>query len=518
MTDLKHKDPVATHGSRSDGGKSGTEYQSVSVTRRQTRLTGNRGKQGNQSTPKHTVKTHEKGHNINDDTEVLSPRKRKKTDLKVKISRVQSLSTEKKCRDSKTCTSKPVTHECKKCDAKFKTKIAMNLHKYKIHKEAADTMCINCGRQFELKHDVEIHRNFMCKKLKRRFECNACLLRFTTSKEKSKHFCTKDPEKPFYCPQENCTFKAKKFTALSEHVSRHLGIKQFLCVTCGNAFAAKKDLDRHMDVHKPSKDCVCQYCGCSYKCPHALRAHLRKHKNKGRYKCEHCSFTSALYDGYKQHQLTHKARAYKCGICGKCLRSERSLNQHIKGIHTLEQIFACKYCDFTTKVGQSYASHTKKHRNKRDKSESEKESSDTEQPLTDLSSTSSLLSPTTYFSISNVQQSVTQTPQLPRSQGNILPSGSPNQPMLGDPSLHYDGEVNISGQDADTLMANIVSSAEGQDISMITPDAAGTSLNLYSTEAVSNCPSSMALPSLILSESVATASTEESVTVIDRKL
>ncbi|KAH3891482.1 zinc finger protein 624-like isoform X2 [Dreissena polymorpha] len=391
-------------------------------------------------------------------------------------------------------TAKSYSYTCYKCKRNMRTRSLLNLHMASEHNEISEVgiMCTQCGRKVDYDHELELHRIFLCRKSTRKYKCDSCTLCFCSQADLSKHPCTKNSCKPYFCTMSDCVFAGKCLKDLTEHVTRHLGIKPFLCNVCGRAFAAKKDLDRHAEIHSELKNHTCLVCGKLYKSSNTLKRHMMIHKFKDRYQCAQCSYMTALRACFNAHMLKHKKRTHLCDICKKTLRSESSLKNHIRNRHTFNRIFTCRHCEFTSDDGLRYSSHMRKHRNLK---VSEK-TGDASQAVM-LASCSSQLPHTT----SNMDHT---THEFFNVAVPTMTSAYSNVSIALTATVLSDEEVNISGQHADTIMADYVTDSETTEISVITSDGNGSGLIMYNVEIPSGSdsvatgsPTKLSMPTLI---------------------
>lgn len=378
-------------------------------------------------------------------------------------------------------------YDCFKCGKKFRNRAPLNLHIASEHNEdgGLGLLCNDCGKQVDYDHELDLHKKFFCKKVKKSFKCTSCKLSFISEVNKDEHPCTKDPIKPYYCIVQDCQTNSRNVKDLTEHVTRHLGIKPFLCNICGRAFSAKKDMDRHADIHKDSKDYICQVCGQSFKSYHTMRRHVFVHKFKDRFKCDQCPYTTAMRNSFNQHLIKHRQRTHKCQICEKNLRSAKSLAKHVQNRHTFNRIFTCRYCDFTTDVGLSYSSHMRNHRGLKDIHTISRNTKSQDMPL-DLSEQGQTCCQFNSLSTNRDSQEMMAT-KLHSNLTLTMTSASMRDmstaSMLADaviPVLDHE-DMNISGQNADAIMANIVESSETHEIAVIPPETS-TNLVLYTVD------------------------------------
>lgn len=356
------------------------------------------------------------------------------------------------------------TYLCSRCGKDMRNRSQLNLHLKNVHNEGNEDigiLCEQCGKRVDFDHELELHRKFLCKKVLRNSPCRVCKLSFRSRHELVNHPCTRSATKPFFCSEADCNWSGKGFKDLTEHVTRHMGIKPFLCTTCGRAFAAKKDMDSHADVHRDSKDFQCQECHLSYRSERSLKRHMIMHKFKDRFKCRECSYSSALRSSFNNHMLKHKKRAYICHMCKKSLRSEKSLKQHVQNRHTFNRIFTCRYCDFNTDDGPRFSSHMRKHKHLKNQSQAETEQSlDVTSNILSVTSSSPVCVATATIDISTTSLSVP------------LPSSS--MMTLAAAAISYE-DVD---QNADTLMASYVAATDTTEITVMTSEVSSGGLML----------------------------------------
>ena len=77
-----------------------------------------------------------------------------------------------------------------------------------------------------------------------------------------------------------CEFCGKKFAdggALKRHLKSHMGIKDYACTECGNAYSEKRARDNHYNiVHLGVKNFPCEQCGKMFGRSSALHVHMTK--------------------------------------------------------------------------------------------------------------------------------------------------------------------------------------------------------------------------------------------------
>lgn len=218
------------------------------------------------------------------------------------------------------------TLQCEICEKEtFENFLAMHRHYRKFHPDVqASITC--CGRKLTSRHNAVEHitDHHVIKFQK----CSECEQLFKTMKALYQHMCT-------------------------EHL-------KYQCWVCQRGFLQQKTMQNHLKL--------CELTGNKFECIICkkdtfpsfvkLREHLLFHKQVESEKkagavffCDICSFSTSSRSGFSQHQKKHKIAkyfeekgGYKCEICGKTLRSERTLEIHHEVVHTEPVLQECKLC------------------------------------------------------------------------------------------------------------------------------------------------------------------------------
>jgi len=104
-----------------------------------------------------------------------------------------------------------------------------------------------------------------------------------------------------------CSIQVSKYYIKQHKLSMHAddSLKKYKCKICGRAHITEKLLKRHIkDTHQKEKKAktACEFCG-------------------------------ALVIDYKSHLSLRHSDKFKCPICGRNQRSEKSLAVHIASVH-----------------------------------------------------------------------------------------------------------------------------------------------------------------------------------------
>ena len=175
---------------------------------------------------------------------------------------------------------------CPKCDKRFEARHGMMYHYRRMHtKEGRQRhlevvnrprLCLECGKDFKTLSSYNYHMRYKHKPVERKYACDQCEYRTTTT------------------------------TLLSKHKLHNHTEKSFICDQCSKAFALNSQLDQHIKV---------VHQGIMIHCPE-------------------CDFKSTTKQGLKKHyDMIHLKKKFPCSICSKEYSTQFNLNTHTKRDH-----------------------------------------------------------------------------------------------------------------------------------------------------------------------------------------
>ncbi|KAF5282631.1 hypothetical protein FQR65_LT14227 [Abscondita terminalis] len=163
----------------------------------------------------------------------------------------------------------------------------------------------------------------------------------------------------YYC--EQCDYAAGDKRKLTDHIFTH----QYKCNLCRYTTNHVGNLKTHMYKHSGEKPLSCDKCDYRcYKKSHLIR-HNRTHTLEKPFRCNFCDYSSSQSNNLKRHVYKHYGeKPLSCGTCDYNCYSKRELSRHNTGMHSLEKLFKCDFCDYYSSRSSNLKSHMHKHSGK----------------------------------------------------------------------------------------------------------------------------------------------------------
>lgn len=169
-------------------------------------------------------------------------------------------------------------HNCDLCGKNLSSKSALKSHMMGVHSIQRPFICPVCGKSFKTPNRLHLHKLIHSKEKK--FVCSYCGYSTNKGGDLTVHIRTHTEERPYKCKYVNCGRGFKTASHLSEHIRRHLQIKNFRCNICAMTFGHHSTLKIHLMQHTGEKPFKCMLCNVNFRRKHHLKNHLRQHEAK----------------------------------------------------------------------------------------------------------------------------------------------------------------------------------------------------------------------------------------------
>lgn len=195
--------------------------------------------------------------------------------------------------------------KCDICHYVAKTKKNLSNHKDKKHGEKK-IVCVVCNMRFT--YNCELRRHMFVHSENKRFTCEHCDMQFRSRSGLLEHKISKHnfPAK-YVCDINDCKRPFISKERFQDHVNRHLGLKQYMCLCCKKEFPTKRNLDSHNLRCNPKKNkekkFQCTICQMKFIAKTDLKQHKQKHL-PGNISCKHCGKTFTWKNNYFRHVKT----------------------------------------------------------------------------------------------------------------------------------------------------------------------------------------------------------------------
>ncbi|KAI9590454.1 hypothetical protein GQX74_008621 [Glossina fuscipes] len=231
-------------------------------------------------------------------------------------------------------------YPCPACERKFMNIRSLAEHMSNKHPEIEKHQCNQCEKSFVLHaHLVEhLNRHMGNKNL----VCLVCEKEFSYGNTLKEHMRTHSGESPYLCPQCGKTFRSA--SNLRQHMERHGNEKRYQCPECPSRFACQSDRIKHMSIHTNHKPHVCDLCGSRFTRSYSLSKHKQLHTGERPHKCDQCNMAFAIVYHLRRHMRTHTGeKPYKCKYCERAYAESGDLTKHLR-THVGENTYMCTQC------------------------------------------------------------------------------------------------------------------------------------------------------------------------------
>uniref|UniRef100_A0A8V5GM51 Uncharacterized protein n=1 Tax=Melopsittacus undulatus TaxID=13146 RepID=A0A8V5GM51_MELUD len=223
-------------------------------------------------------------------------------------------------------------------------------------------LCRICGSRFLTHDDLRFHVNSHEANNPQLFKCLQCSYRARRWSSLKEHMFNHVGSKPYKCEECNYTSVYKKDVIRHSAVPTDCpALNSFPCPVCNRIYPMQKRLTQHMKTHSTEKPHMCDKCGKSFKKRYTFKMHLLTHIQaiaNRRFKCEFCDYVCEDKKVLLNHQLSHmNDKPYKCSFCKYSTLREDFLVSHMAVKHTGGKPFACEFCHFTTKHKKNLRLH-----------------------------------------------------------------------------------------------------------------------------------------------------------------
>ncbi|XP_018324383.1 zinc finger protein OZF-like isoform X2 [Agrilus planipennis] len=251
------------------------------------------------------------------------------------------------------------TFECEFCQKKFTRNFDLLRHKRLKHPEkvcqAQHSNISKEKKELILKSKTVINNKTF-------FKCQVCGYKFSKSSNLVRHTTVHNNVLDYRC--RVCGKRFRLETALTRHINHyHLGIKKFICDTCGSKFAYKYSLEEHKTVHLDYRPFVCDVCGKTFKNNGTLKRHKIIHSDAYPFQCNYCGKKYKRLGDFKIHETLHSDyKKHCCHLCGITFRLKHVLQRHLSVHDKLNECY-CLECGLKFKQEKYLKAHQKSHMN-----------------------------------------------------------------------------------------------------------------------------------------------------------
>ncbi|TRY63399.1 hypothetical protein TCAL_01849, partial [Tigriopus californicus] len=236
--------------------------------------------------------------------------------------------------------------DCIHCDAKFRFAKELTNHLLAVHPKTLSANCPKCLKLIELEdeltladhHEICVREHTRQKVTVNRFkrirrdrphQCDQCGKSYSLIEYLKNH--KKKHGEPIKCSK--CDFATTSNQYLKEHEKKHLveeGLApKAICHLCGKELSQNTSLKNHIKFVHGQLNFPCEKCDRVFTREKTLTAHKnRVHGESDKFLCGECGYRAGSQMELRDHSRTHDDTLHKCRLCGKLMKSRRTLQNH----------------------------------------------------------------------------------------------------------------------------------------------------------------------------------------------
>lgn len=183
------------------------------------------------------------------------------------------------------------------------------------------------------------------------FKCQICQYDCLSTPNLIKHIktnpkCSRRNDTNLMCSLCDNGVRYKTQAAFNYHLTKHSGLRPFICDICKKSFRSKETLRQHMECHKLHKNYNCEVCGRGFPNKNHLKQHQLSHTDLKPFRCDVCNNFFKSQGRLYNHKKIHMKPQYSCCYCSKEFTIVGNLKIHEKRHMRSELIdkFECKIC------------------------------------------------------------------------------------------------------------------------------------------------------------------------------
>ena len=199
------------------------------------------------------------------------------------------------------------------------------------------------------------------------WKCDKCDQQFNDITLMEQHHAESHSNQTFKYCCFSCHHVNLKRHSIINHVSNHQPSLRFCCIYCSEYHTSFVNLYHHYTQSHPSSNVfLCLYCGLTNENGSTAMIHRKSHFQKPEYSCDLCGKSVRRELNIRQHMETMHAENltysmdYTCEICGAAFRNKPSLKGH-QTIHSTIKLYLCNICEKKFDSFPKLKSHTKSH-------------------------------------------------------------------------------------------------------------------------------------------------------------